>query len=653
MISGLILVLLCALIWVLASLAGLGGARFDRLSAIIGVLASGVGLIGCAISLAWGQDPPLGAAWGHFSALFVLDRLSSIFLLPTLVVGALVQVYQTGYLVARQHARAAKTSRFFFGLLMAGIVLVFISRSGFVFLAAWELMAVSAFFLIAIDDHEPAVCRAAWIYLVATHIGTAFLLAMVALLAARCGGFEWTAIAGASAGVDWIIALLALAGFGIKAGLLPFHVWLPGAHAGAPSHVSAILSGVMLNTGIYGIVRITSLLPPLPVPFAISVMLLGALTMVYGIANALSQKDFKALLAYSSIENMGVITLGVGMGIFGRATDEPVWVVLGLGGAFMHVWNHSFFKSLLFTIAGAILHATGTRQIDRLGGLARRMPRTVILLAIAVLAASGLPPLNGFVGEWLLYRGLMGWGLAAHPVVSVVALFALVLTGAVAAAAFSKFFGIIALGEPRSAYDAHDPKPSMMAPMIALAAACVALTVFMPLVWPIFRSAVVQVGGIEAARLPEVAGDLWMMAGAASAVWLLALPLALLAYRAWSRRGADGVTWDCGYAAASPRIQYTGASFVDFLSRQLRPTTPSIHRSGPMGTGMVAGEVKVQVSGSDQVGEYLVEPATRKLLARIESWRWLQRGQLQAYLLYILMAVVVALSWAVVRSWIR
>jgi len=652
MSTGLILVLCCALVWVLASLAGLGGPRADRFSAFLGVAASLIGLVGCAMSLLDGSEIPLGVDAGLFSARFLLDSLSAVFLLPTLVVGGILQVYQTGYLPAREKPRDARTSRFFFGLLMSGIILVFVCRSGFAFLVAWELMAVSAFFLIAIEDHEAHVRRAAWIYLVATHIGTAFLFAMTALLALRTGGTEWLPIAGEAAALDPVIALCALAGFGIKAGLLPFHVWLPGAHAGAPSHVSAILSGVMLNTGIYGILRITGILPPLPMAFAIGVMCLGAVTMVYGIANALGQGDFKALLAYSSIENMGIILLGVGMGLLGRTAGETAWVVFGFGGALVHVWNHAFFKSLLFAIAGAILHATGTRQIDRLGGLARRMPWTVVLLGVGVLAASGLPPLNGFVGEWLLYRGLLGAGLAHYAVVSVVSIFALALAGAVAAAVYGKFFGVVALGEPRTGLAAHDPKASMMLSMVLLAASCVALAVLMPYAWPILRGAVLHLGRLDAPVLPEASGDLWKLALAASAVWLAALPLGLWARRAWAARSAAVPTWDCGYAAASPRIQYTGASFADFLSRQLRPTAPSVEKSGALGSGVAVQPVAVKLRGADQVAEWLVEPLTRRVLSRLQRWHWLQHGQLQIYLLYIMLALVLALSWAVVRAWL-
>ena len=277
--------------------------------------------------------------------------------------------------------------------------------------------------------------------------------------------------------------MLALIGFGFKAGLMPLHVWLPGAHANAPSHVSAVMSGVMLKMGVYGIVRMTALLPVTAVWWGGTLLAVGAITGVAGIAFAIGQHDLKRLLAYSSIENIGIIAMGLGLALLGRSQNRPDWVMLGLGGALLHVWNHGLFKSLLFFNAGAIIHAAHTRDMDRMGGLAKRMPRAMALFVVGAVAICALPPLNGFASEWLLYIGLFRTlGLGGEPGFPAAAMAAvsLAMIGALAVACFVKLFGTVFLGSPRgeTADHAHDPSASMMIPMIVLAAGCVCIGLF-------------------------------------------------------------------------------------------------------------------------------------------------------------------------------
>ena len=277
------------------------------------------------------------------------------------------------------------------------------------FLLGWEMMALSAFFLVSTEDHLASCREAGWIYLVATHIGTLGLFAMLALWRWATGSFDLVPAAEGvlSVGVQHSLFLLALLVFGLKAGMMPLHFWLPTAHANAPSHVSAILSGVVLKIGIYGLLRMLSLLPNPPAAWGGLILLLAACSALLGVVFALGQHDLKRLLAYHSVENIGIILMGLGLAMLGRSLDRPTWMVLGMAGCLLHVWNHSFFKSLLFFCAGSVLHSAHTREIDRLGGLAKRMPSTAFLFQIGAVAICGLPPLNGFVSELLIYLGLL------------------------------------------------------------------------------------------------------------------------------------------------------------------------------------------------------------------------------------------------------
>src|ERR1019366_3529425 len=268
------------------------------------------------------------------------------------------------------------------------------------FLVGWETMALAAFFCITTEDRDEAVRQTGYVYLVATRIGTLLLFAMFAVLHAASGTWDFAApgasIAPSSATAIFVLALL---GFGLKAGLMPLHVWLPGAHANAPSHVSALMSGVLIKTGIYGIARVCSFFDHPPVGWGVALLVAGAVSGVLGVAFAVGQHDLKRLLAYHSVENIGIITMGLGVAVLGRAVGSAPLVALGLAGALLHIWNHALFKALLFLSAGPVLHATGTREMDQLGGLAKRMPRTAFAFLLGAVAICGLPPLNGFVSE--------------------------------------------------------------------------------------------------------------------------------------------------------------------------------------------------------------------------------------------------------------
>ncbi|WP_243317390.1 proton-conducting transporter membrane subunit [Geothrix paludis] len=620
-------------------------------------LATGLGLLGSLFALGAALHLLLGGAvsgldfrvWG-LPARLELDALSAAFLLPLHLVGGLGLIYGQRYWPVQLAWGSGRSLRFFYGLLVAAMTLLFLARHGLVFLVAWELMAVSAFFLVGTEHEKPEVRRASWVYLACTHTGTLLLTAMVILMAQRMGGLQWTALpASTSPWFEGGILFLALAGFGFKAGVLPLHFWLPSAHASAPSHVSAILSAVMLKTGIYGILRVSSLLPGIPRGVGGTLLALGALTALYGVGNALAQRDYKRLLAYSSIENLGIIAMGVGLGWTGRATHDPWLMALGFGGAIFHVWNHALFKSLLFYGAGALLHATGTRDMEALGGLARRMPRTALVVFPAVLAVAALPPFNAFLSEWFLYRGLFASLGRGYPWSAALGLVALALAGGLAAVAFARFFGTLFLGAPRSelADHAHDPAASMLLPMAVLAGLCLAVGLGAFLLLPLLDRVIAAAApGTPALLAAGLRVDFHRLAGVE--LGLLALVGAGLA---WLRRSpeapeADLPTWDCGYAAAVARAQYTGSSFADAWA----PVQPGLRARRPRLRGLFPGGASFRQAFREPFGEVFLEPRVVRVAERLLRFRRFQQGHLPVYLLYVLLTLLGTFLWMLLRG---
>jgi len=516
-------------------------------------------------------------------------------------------------------------------------------------------MAISAFFLVSTEDHLPDSRRAGWIYFIATHIGTLTLFALFALWRRATGSPYLDAAPLLGVGAADGLFFLALVGFGIKAGMMPLHFWLPGAHAAAPSHVSAFMSGVVLKMGVYGLVRFASLLPNPPVAWGILVLGLGAISGLLGIVFAIGQRDLKRLLAYSSVENIGIILMGLGLALLGRTLHRMDWVVLGLAAALLHSWNHAFFKPLLFMGAGVVVHGTHTRRIDRLGGLAKVMPLTSVLFLAGSLAVCALPPFNGFVSEAVLYRGLfagvasVGIAGAAAAVVAPV----LAAIGALAVAAFVKAWGGVFLGTGRTADTdkAHEAPWTMLLPMTIFAVLCAFIGLAPGFVAPVLDRVVacwIPVSN-SVPVLPAVASllPLKVMGFASIAlVVLIALASALGFFIAAAsgrktRRGLG--TWDCGYAAPHPRMQYGGSSFtqpvVALFSWLLKPRT-----RGDRVTGAFPPVVTMRKAVDDAVLDRLLVPAARLSLRRFSWIRRFQQGQTQQYLLYILVIMVLMLG---------
>ena len=442
------------------------------------VIASALGCIPVIQVLSGGSIEAVRVPWPvPFGEFFLeLDPLAAWFLVPTLLLSALSAIYGVGYLRAWQGRRSLGPVWFFYCVLVLGMMLVLLARNAVLFLFAWELMAVASFFLVTFEHERESVREAGWIYFVATHLGTAFLLMFFLLTARETGSMDfnvWAEKGIQTRGLADILFLLAIVGFGTKAGFMPFHVWLPEAHPAAPSHVSALMSGVMIKTGIYGLLRSLTFLGAPPLWWGWLLIGIGLTSGVLGVLFALAQHDLKRLLAYHSVENIGIIALGIGVGLLGVSTGSPTLMVLGFGGGLLHVLNHALFKGLLFFGAGAVLQGTGTHEIDHLGGLLKRMPWTAATFLIGAVAISGLPPLNGFVSEFLIFLGAFQGGatLGAAGAVPLLALIAgLALIGGLAAACFTKAFGVVFLGEPRTEHASHTHETgwAMRLPMLLL-----------------------------------------------------------------------------------------------------------------------------------------------------------------------------------------
>ena len=656
-------ILLLALSGVPGLFARKGGSGGERLAAILTSAASVAGLVPAVRILFFGagfrMEFPSPLPGGK--VLLAADPLSALFLLPVFLVPALGAVYGLGYWPEAGHLRDGRKLRFFMGLLAASMAVVLIARSGVGFLVAWEVMALAAFFAATTEDRQPAVREAGWIYLVATHAGTLGLFGMTALLGAATGSFAWEAPASglAATGSAHVVFLLALLGFGAKAGLFPFHFWLPGAHAGAPSHVSAVMSGVMLKVGLYGLLRVTSLYGAPPAWWGGLVLVLGATSALYGATLAAGQGDIKRLLAYSSIENVGIAATGIGVALLGRAAARPEWIALGLGGALLHVLFHSLFKPLLFLGAGAVLHGTGTREMDLMGGLLKRMPKTGAAFAIGCAAVVALPPLNGFFSEFVVYLGLLrAFSGPGELLLAGFAAPALALAGGVALAAFVKLFGMVFLGNPRSekAAHAHEPGLSMRVPMLLLAGACLVAGLLSPLLVP----AIDRATGAWAGRSPGGAMPLSSAAPIASvAIWgaafgaFLALAAAAAALLLRRRSLSRGPTWDCGYARPTARMQYTGSSFGEWIAFRLTPrvATSPLEERLPEGIFPRGARVSAPAPARDPVLLRFLEPLAAKWARRFSGLHALQEGRLTFYLVYVLGTLVALLAWSVLRGW--
>jgi hydrogenase-4 component B len=638
------------------SVAAVLARRSDRVALALGsvtaIAGCGLGLVASIAALLHVSRESVSIPWSlpigeiHLA----VDPLASFFLLCIFVVSGLAALYGWGYLKTYAGRRSIASAVALFNLLVVAMVLLVVARDGVLFLVAWEIMSLSSFFLVTFEDDQEVARRAGMTYLIASHLGAACLFVLFVILSAGTGSFDFDrfAAAGAPAGLAGVCFLLATVGFGTKAGFWPVHVWLPDAHPAAPSHVSALMSGVMIKMGIYGLLRTLTFLGAPDAWWGTLLVVLGAITGVGGVLHALAQHQLKRLLAYHSVENIGIIAIGVGLGILGQSRGAPAVSFLGYSGALLHVLNHGLFKGLLFQGAGAVIHATGARDLDSLGGLYRRMPVTGSTFLVGSAAICGLPPLNGFVSEWLIYvAAFLGASTLPTPwaISAMIAVPALALIGGLAAACFAKAYGVVFLGQARTGATsrAHEAEVAMICAMLLGALACLGIGI-----WPrgVVRLVAPAVTSISGAIPPDET------LGALSAITSVAIVFAtILAAVALIRllllRGREirtETTWGCGYAAPTPRMQYTGASFAQPLLAPFGGVLDvRVSRRGPL--GFFPREASFEEHTGDPAGERLLLPATRRLLDVFSRIRVIQQGRVQLYLAYILVTLIALLLW--------
>jgi hydrogenase-4 component B len=591
---------------------------------------------------------PLSAPIGP--AVLRLDPLAAFFVLIIGLGGALAAVYSIGYMKMYGDDRPALSGYYFFmGVLVASMLAVVVVQNAVLFLIVWEVMSLASFFLVGFENRKADVRRAGLIYLTAMQAGAACLIAGFAWVSTISGSADFASFKhalGAPGPASFGLFLLFLAGFGIKAGFVPLHTWLPLAHPAAPTGVSAVMSGVMIKTGIYGILRIL-LLGGVPHPaLAYGVLIIGIASGLFGVMNAIAQHDLKKLLAYHSIENIGIIGIGIGLGMLGLAAHQDAVALLGFFAAILHVFNHFTFKSLLFYGAGVVYAKTHTRDIDRLGGLVRLLPLTSILFLVGSLAICGLPLFSGFISEFALFSGLtrgLGMGDAAMSAAVLAGLAGLAFIGVMAVLCFTKVFGIVFLGSPRSPHPRPVTEGSVffLAPMAALTALILLVGLAAPLVLP-------WLGPVARAFVPGGAAAGWadltaLFRGLSPALALLAgLIAAAQAVRSLLLRRkpmAAFKTWDCGYQAGSPRFQYTASSFAAPFLRLITPLVPHETRL-EMPDGLFPGAASFKSHGIDLVDRLLIHPITTLIRRFLGLFTWIQSGRTQNYILYGLVFLV-------------
>jgi len=599
--------------------------------------------------------------------VMVLDPLGAVFVVVTSVVAVAATLYWIGY---ASHGLSTRTSSAVIPLFVTSMLLVPAAGSVATFLWLWELMALTSLLLVLVDHRrrEEARSAAEW-YAVMTHVGAAAILLALLVLSAHAGGQSFTAIRAhakdLSPALRGIAFVLALVGFGSKAGAVPLHVWLPKAHPEAPSPASALMSGAMVNLGIYGIVLVgDSLLGGGPVWWWLVVAAVGVVSALFGALHAATSTDLKRLLAYSTADNMGLVLIGVGASGMLSATGHPAVAALAMVAALLLVVNHAAFKGSLFLSTGSVQIATGTRDLDRLGGLMRRMPVTGTVFLVGALAIAALPPLNGFVGEWLLFQSLLHGLPASSTAVGIsipVEVGALALTGGITAVAFVKAMGVGFLGRPRSieAAQAHEVPHTMELGAGLLAAICVVLGIVPMVVLPALERASAAV--VPGVAVPPLHGlvDLHLagLEGVLSPV-LLAAGLALavggvIGVRRLARRRATprpllrrAEVWGCGRELQTARMQYTATAFAEPLERifddVLRPDR-DLDVNHLAESRYYVDKVTYRTSIDDTIEHGFYRP----LIAAVQWWgrhaRALQNGSVHRYLAYGLVALVVIL----------
>jgi formate hydrogenlyase subunit 3/multisubunit Na+/H+ antiporter MnhD subunit len=587
-----------------------------------------------------------------------LDSLSAWFVLLTnftLITGIL---YGKQYL-AHYQSRPADLGLHYSSYLLnhAALTGVYFIQNSLAFLCTWEIMALTSFILIIFEHGKIKTLKAGINYLIQSHISIILLTLGFIWVYSKTGSLHFDAIidycVNAGKEASLLLFLVFFFGFGIKAGFVPFHTWLPHAHPAAPSHFSGIMSGVIIKSGIYGILRILVLMPDNKLAIGYIILAVSVITGVYGVMLAIIQHNLKRLLAYHSIENIGIIGMGIGIGAIGSGLNNPVMTFAGYAGALLHTLNHSLFKSLLFYTAGNVYHAVHTLTIDRMGGLFRYMPRTALLFLLAALAICGLPPFNGFISEFIIYSGLFNAiGNHQSALLAIMAVVGLALIGGLALLCFTKAFGIVFLGTERHAHSIvpHEAENAALLPKYLIAAVIILIGLF-----PQYFIKVLQQPVHLFAALPDIAdhyGMIRIMQNISLSAWgLILLIFALYMVRKLVMRHKsviEGPTWGCGYVTNSPKLQYTASSFVSPYMNIIKPLV-EIKKTHENIAAIVPEPIHSETHFYDKLEKGLVDWPTRNLRGFLGRFKFLQNGSVQFYALYgvVFIGISITIPWII------
>jgi hydrogenase-4 component B len=611
------------------------------------------------------QQVALGLPWLPWHLR--LDALSGFFFAVVGLLLVAVSFYGPAYVREFEDGKQPlSVLGLFTGLFAAGMLLVLLADDAFTFMVAWELMSVSSYFLVTYQHQNAPNRRAGFLYLLMAHVGALGILLGFGVLAGFSGNFTFDAMRAAPFSPLWASIAFALAffGFGMKAGLVPVHAWLPEAHPVAPSHISALMSGVMLKVAIYGFIRVTyDLIGDIQWQWGLAVLIVGTVSALLGVLYTLMQSDLKRLLAYSSVENIGIIFMGLGLSMIFLGTEHPVLGVIGLVAALYHALNHAVFKGLLFLGAGAVLYRTHERDLERLGGLIHRMPVTAVLFLIGCISISALPPFNGFVSEWLTFQAALQTPQLENGVLRAILPIAaalLALTGALAAAAFVKVYGVAFLGKARErrVARAHEVPAGMLTGMGLLAVLCLVLGVLPTTVVGVLK-AVPQLLIGEIPTHMTAHGWLWLtpvsadVASYSAPLVLAGIAITFIIGRLLLRRNANPIRrsapWDCGFGPLNARMQYTAAAFAQPIRRvfggvwKVQEQVEIKHADAP---ATLVNGVRHQLHISDWSWLKLYEPIGRLVLAGARHIGLLHSGHIRTYLMYSF-ATLLVLLWIV------
>jgi hydrogenase-4 component B len=584
-----------------------------------------------------------------------IDGLSAWFILIVNFTSITGVLYGNGYLKSYSKLKTNLELHWvFYVLFHFSMVFVCIFEQGVAFIISWELMSLSSLMLVIFEYQNKQTLKAGINYMVQMHLSVVLLTLGFILLYINTGSFNFEALSQLPAGKTsvWIFVLL-FSGFAIKAGFIPFHTWLPHAHPAAPSHISGVMSGVIVKLGIYGIFRIIMQLRHDWLLFGEVILILSIVTAVYGIANAAVRYDYKQMLAYCTIENIGIIGIGLGIGLMGIGNGDKTMVILGFSGALLHTLNHSLFKSLLFFGAGSVFQQTHTRNIEKLGGLAKKMPVTSALFLIGSLAIGGVPPFNGFVSEYIIYNGLFSGLLHFHgisqSILIILTITGLVIIGGMSLITFTKNFGVIFLGNPRS-HLPHEPKEVsfiMLLPQYMIVGAMLSVAL-MPQFFFSFASKVIlssfsmvlPVSDVSLQPVSENIANIGM--GALIFIIMLIVLLGIRRLITNKRSSVTYETWGCGYVAPVTKAQYSGRSFTrsfGLLFSFLVKETKKIEKipKEKLYPGQFIFSMHYYV---DILEKYLVMPLAKRLTFILNYFQFIQNGQIQSYVLYGLFFII-------------